>query len=98
MMAATVMRGFNDAYGSWKMIWMSRRKLRSSSPDSDSTFLPSNTTLPELGSIRRSTQRPVVDLPQPDSPTSPSVSPASIWKSTPSTAWMAPTWRRNSPP
>ena len=31
--------------------------------------------VPSVGSIRRSTQRPVVDLPQPDSPTSPNVSP-----------------------
>ena len=31
-------------------------------------------------------QRPVVDLPQPDSPTSPSVSPAIIEKLTPATA------------
>ena len=38
------------------------------------------------GSIRRSTRRLTVDLPQPDSPTSASVSPASTWKLTPSTA------------
>src|SRR5919204_456140 len=37
--------------------------------------------------------RPVVDLPQPDSPTRPRVSPFSTKKSTPSTARTAPTWR-----
>src|SRR6185295_2512163 len=37
--------------------------------------------------------RPVVDLPQPDSPTRPSVSPFSTKKSMPSTARTAPTWR-----
>src|SRR2546427_2640563 len=37
--------------------------------------------------------RPVVDLPQPDSPTRPSVSPRSTKKSIPSTARTAPTWR-----
>ena len=40
------------------------------------TSAPLNQTSPELGSISRRMQRPVVDLPQPDSPTSPSVSPA----------------------
>ena len=35
------------------------------------TFWPSKQTSPRVGSIRRSMQRPVVDLPQPDSPTSP---------------------------
>ena len=37
--------------------------------------LPLKRTEPAVGSIRRSTRRPVVDLPQPDSPTSASVSP-----------------------
>src|SRR6266550_1983025 len=37
--------------------------------------------------------RPVVDLPHPDSPTRPSVSPFSTKKSMPSTARTAPTWR-----
>ena len=36
---------------------------------------PSNTTLPPVGSSSRVTSRPVVVLPQPDSPTRPSVSP-----------------------
>ena len=41
---------------------------------------PSKRTRPAVGSIRRSSSRPVVDLPQPDSPTRPSVSPAPIAK------------------
>jgi hypothetical protein len=41
--------------------------------------------------------RPVVDLPQPDSPTRPTVSPALTVKLTPSTAWTAPNWRLNTP-
>src|SRR6185503_18402421 len=41
---------------------------------------------PAVGSIKRSRQRPTVDLPQPDSPTRPSVSPAKISNDTPSTA------------
>ncbi len=51
---------------------------------------PSKWTLPDVGSSRRSTSRPVVDLPQPDSPTSASVSPASTSKLTPSTACTIP--------
>ena len=35
-------------------------------------------------------QRPVVDLPQPDSPTMPRVLPSSKEKLTPSTAWSWP--------
>ena len=41
---------------------------------------------PPVGSIRPSTQRPIVVLPEPDSPTSASVSPRSRLKQTPLTA------------
>jgi hypothetical protein len=47
---------------------------------------PSNTIEPPVESSRRMTQRAIVDLPQPDSPTTPSVSPFLIVKETPSTA------------
>jgi hypothetical protein len=40
---------------------------------------------------------PTVDLPQPDSPTRPSVSPRAMSKLIPSTALMSPTCRRNMP-
>ena len=52
---------------------------------------PLNTMSPEVGSSSLVITRPVVDLPQPDSPTSPSVSPALTEKETPSTARTAPT-------
>ena len=84
--APTVMRGLSEAYGSWKMICMSRASARSSSLLARVTSLPSNQTSPEVGSIRRRMQRPVVLLPQPDSPTRPSVSPATRSKLTPLTA------------
>ena len=58
---------------------------------------PSNSTLPPVGSSSRVISRPVVVLPQPDSPTSDSVSPRSTSKSRPSTARTAPTWRCRSP-
>src|SRR5258706_2520832 len=41
--------------------------------------------------------RPSVDLPPPDSPTSPRVSPFLIWRSTPSTAWTCATVRCTTP-
>src|SRR5688500_7269071 len=52
----------------------------------DRTSRPSKSICPEVGSVRRNKQRPTVDFPQPDSPTSPSVSPAKISNETPSTA------------
>ncbi len=48
----------------------------SSLPLSLSTSSPLNDTAPEVGSIKRSMVRPTVVLPQPDSPTSPRVSPS----------------------
>ena len=48
-------------------------------------------------SSSRSTQRPVVDFPQPDSPTRPSVSPRSTEKEIPDTACTSPTTRRKNP-
>src|SRR5918912_830357 len=43
---------------------------------------------PAVVSGSRRTQRATVDLPQPDSPTSPNVSPGAISNETPSMAWM----------
>src|SRR5262245_23101186 len=53
--------------------------------------------LPAVGSISRRAVRPTVDLPQPDSPTRPRVSPRLIVKLTPSTAKTVPTRRCKSP-
>jgi hypothetical protein len=50
---------------------------------------PSNMIRPAVVSRRRTMQRASVDLPHPDSPTMPSVSPGLTLKETPSTAW---TW------
>ena len=52
---------------------------------------------PPVGSSSRVSSRPVVVLPQPDSPTRPSVSPLSTSKSMPSTACTAPTCRLSRP-
>ena len=58
---------------------------------------PSKEASPLVGSIRRRMTRPVVVLPQPDSPTRPSVSPRRMLKEMPSTAFTAPTcfWKMN---
>src|SRR5579872_7220685 len=42
-------------------------------------------------------QRPTVVLPEPDSPTKPSVSPSLMSNETPSTALTSPTWRLKTP-
>ena len=90
-------RGLSDEYGSWKTICMSRRAARIRALENPSTFSPRNSTSPDVGSISRSMQRPVVLLPLPDSPTSANVSPSSTEKLTLSTA-RTTDFARNSPP
>ena len=97
MIEPTVLRGFSDEYGSWKIICISRRSAFSSSPLMCAISLPSKRIDPSVGSISRSSSRAVVDLPQPDSPTIPSVSPRRTSKLMPSTACTAPTWRWRNP-
>src|ERR1700681_195349 len=46
--------------------------------------------LPGGSGMSRMSDMAVTDLPQPDSPTMPSVSPSSTWKETPSTARLIP--------
>ena len=55
-------------------------------------------TSPAVGRTSCRMARPSVDLPQPLSPTSPSVSPRRMSRSTPSTACTVPTGRRRSSP
>src|SRR5215468_10679147 len=80
------------------MICMSRRSWRRARLSSVVTFWLPNHTSPAVGSIRRRMQRPVVDLPHPDSPTSPRVSPSMMSKDTSSTAWTRATSREKRPP
>ena len=74
-MKPTRLRGFSEAYGSWKTIIISRRTGRISARERFVMSTPSKMILPPVGSSRRMMQRAIVDLPQPDSPTTPSVSP-----------------------
>src|SRR5687767_3087794 len=71
MMSFTRQRGFRLAYGSWKIICMRR---------------PRNSICPALGAYSPTMSLATVDLPQPDSPTSASVSPRATSKVTSSTA------------
>src|SRR6266542_1585613 len=90
MIAPTRLRGFRDEYGSWKIIWTCRRNWRSALPLTLVMSRPSNSTVPSVTGSRREMIRPRVDLPQPVSPTTPSVSPGNTSRSTPSTACTRP--------
>ena len=94
MIAPTVLRGFSDEYGSWKIICISRR-----SGFSCAALDVRDVAGRRSGSCRwsaragASSSRAVVLLPQPVSPTMPSVSPRITSNDTPSTACTAPTCR-----
>src|SRR5450830_607900 len=79
-----VSTGLSDVIGSWKIIEIALpRSAQISSSGRVCRSRPSNTILPDtraLSGNRRSSDSAVVDLPQPDSPTSASVSPASMPK------------------
>ncbi len=60
--------------------------------------VPSNRMVPDVGSMSRSISRPTVVLPEPDSPTRPSVSPWRISKLTPDTACTLATTLFRIPP
>ncbi len=98
MIEPMVCRGFREPYGSWKIIWMSRRSGRICAVLSRVMSRPSKVIRPPVGSWRRVMTRPMVDLPQPDfrrpRPGSP---PLRTSKSMPSTAFTAPTWRCRMP-
>ncbi len=76
MMSSTFRRGFSDEIGSWKIIFIAVRVRRSSAPDSFDMSRPANTTWPDFGGGNCMMALPVVDFPQPDSPTRPRVSPS----------------------
>ncbi len=89
-MSPTVILGLREVYGSWKTIWMLRRTALRALPDSPVMSSPLNRIEPAVGRSRWHSIFATVDLPQPDSPTMPRVSPLARVKSTPSTAFTAP--------
>ena len=96
------MTGFSDVIGSWKIIEMRRpRRSRNSSGWSSSRSTPSKSTLPPATWPAGLGRRPMIArevtlLPQPDSPTTPTVSWAWTSKVTPRTAWTRPDEDENS--
>src|SRR5690349_21003999 len=86
MIEPTVLRGFSDEYGSWKIICISRRRSFRARVLRWAISSPLNLIEPEVGAMSRNSSRAVVDLPQPDSPTRPSVSPRRTSNEMPSTA------------
>ena len=86
MIWATVMRGSSEASGSWKIICTALRLACQAAGLAPRISSPCHTTLPSVMGTRLSSARASVDLPQPDSPTMPNVSPACRSNDTPSTA------------
>src|SRR5579875_1384070 len=87
-----VMVGLSDVMGSWKTIAMSlpRTWRISASLTLARSWPPKRISPPAMWpprGKRRMIDRPVIVFPQPDSPTSPTVSPGATWKLMPSTAW-----------
>ena len=89
-MRSTVWRGSSEPYGSWNTIWKSRRATRSSSRGCACRSRPSRRTLPAVGWSSAITSRASVDLPEPDSPTMPSVPPGGTANAAPCTATNSP--------
>ncbi len=79
-------RGLSDAYGFWKMIWMRRLYGMNSFADIDRMSRPSKIASPVVASCSRISVSPTVVLPEPDSPTRPSVLPFGSWNETSFTA------------
>ena len=75
MISPTGILGGRLLYGSWKTICICGRSARISFPLIDVMSFPSKYTLPAVISCRRRMLLPMVLLPQPDSPTIPSVFP-----------------------
>src|SRR5579884_1405824 len=96
MISPTRMRGLNELYGSWNTTWTSRRYRISSGPVSPAMSFPSKRIVPAVGRSCSKISFDVVVLPQPDSPMIPSVSPAAIVKSMPSTALTQATCLRGN--
>ena len=97
MISPTMWRALSDSTGSWKIICRFRRWALSCFVDRGARSTPSKRIVPAVGRFSRTMLLPSVDLPQPDSPTRPMVSPARRVKLTPSTARQTLRARWNTP-
>ena len=86
----TILRGLREEIGSWKIICNLGLTFLSASPFKPVSSIESPSevtiTLPDVGLGSCTIDRAVVDLPHPDSPTIPSVSPFLTSKLTSETA------------
>ena len=67
-----VRAGLSEEYGSWKTTRRSATSRLRCLSDIDVMSCPCSFTVPDVGGCRPSTALPIVDLPEPDSPTTPS--------------------------
>ena len=84
--SCTLMRAFKAVAGSWNTTDITRPMRRRSAAVRFVTSLPLKNTLPDVGCCRPHMTLAVVDLPQPDSPTMPSVWPGMSLSVSPRTA------------
>jgi hypothetical protein len=82
----TFLRGLSEAYGFWKTICTVGRNRFNVALSASTMSTPSIFSPPDVGRSIIVTWRANVDLPQPDSPTTASVSPARTVNETPSSA------------
>ena len=90
-MSMTRRRGFSEEIGSWKIICTCVRSVRRSPRLRLVSSVSPKRILPDVAFSTWTMARPVVDLPHPDSPTSPSVSPwrrAKVMPATACTVWL----------
>jgi len=87
--------GLSVARGSWKIMAASAdRTFRTAARSSATISYPQTVTVPDRDArsgVRRSAALAVVDLPEPDSPTSPTVSPSATSRDTPRRISREPT-------
>jgi len=84
-----VWRGSRLAAGSWKMAWSLLLQSFPAEPRHSCWGKPSSRTMPSCTGTSPSKARSRVDLPHPDSPTTPTASPRPRCMVTPSTAFRA---------
>ena len=80
-----VLRGFIEARGFWKTICIRGRRNCIAEGASPAMDCPSKSTSPEVGATRLRMIRPMRDLPLPETPARPNVSPSRTAKLTSST-------------
>src|SRR5262245_28666108 len=96
-MSCTRMRGLSELNGSWNTTWTALRYSMSSGPRRPAMSRPSKAIDPAVGVSCSRISLEVVVFPHPDSPMSPSVSPAWMAKSIPSTAFTQAAPRPSRP-